>query len=133
MGGWASNARHYHELALECLIRAKCTGDFDVQENYRHVGKFFLAHAYVELARKRDELHPHPTDAKTTLHSLRSGAVSHNISVAAPAKGRSSRTKGIITPVSRRSATQANSGSIGGATSNAHAHRRLVRPRPVRG
>jgi hypothetical protein len=53
----ASQAQHYHDLALEFLVMTRFTAA-EIQERYRMMGQHYLARAGAELARaKLDHVH----------------------------------------------------------------------------
>jgi hypothetical protein len=127
MGDRVSTARHRHDLALECLIRAKLINDPEVRQLYHNVGKLFLARAYVALARKRKSVQP-----KTDLQRPCASAIPRNYGANKPkckaANDRSTRTKCATTWPSGRRSLLANDD----LTSSAHAHRHMG-PVPARG
>ena len=51
----ADNARHYHDLAFEFLVRAKFATDVHVRDNYRKSGRYYAAKAGAEIDRAKSE------------------------------------------------------------------------------
>jgi hypothetical protein len=51
----ADNARHYHDLAFEFLVRAKFATDVHVRDNYRKLGRYYAAKAGAEIDRAKNE------------------------------------------------------------------------------
>jgi hypothetical protein len=56
MGDCARRAQHYHDLALEFLVLTKIVTAIDIRENYRKMGRHYLAKARAELARAKKML-----------------------------------------------------------------------------
>jgi len=53
MKDYAKRAQHYHDLALEFLVLTRITTAKDIRENYRMMGRHYLAKARAELARAK--------------------------------------------------------------------------------
>jgi hypothetical protein len=53
MKDYAKRAQHYHDLALEFLVLTRLTTAKDIRENYRMMGRHYLAKARAELARAK--------------------------------------------------------------------------------
>jgi hypothetical protein len=49
----ASQAQHYHDLALEFLVMTRFAAAADIRETYRMMGQHFLARAGAALARAK--------------------------------------------------------------------------------
>jgi hypothetical protein len=57
----ASDAQHYHDLALEFLVMTRFAAAADIQERYRMMGQHYLAKAGAALARAKLEPPPPET------------------------------------------------------------------------
>jgi hypothetical protein len=51
----ASQAQHYHDLALEFLVMTRFASAADVREGYRMMGQHYLARAGAALARAKTD------------------------------------------------------------------------------